>query len=975
MAGRWFVLLVLAGGVGLSYLLYRTLDTWERQALQTELDGRAGARARLLDSSLRQSMDVLYGLSSLIEASGTTAPADSSLSAVSRSQFRVFVAQALKRQPELQAIGWTPLVRRADRAAFEQAARADGLTDFEFRELSSDGRTVRSVDRDEYLPVFYLEPEHDNVRALGFELDSDPVRLAALRSAEQSGQPTATPPVALVQKPSQGVGFMVYLAVRGSSGPRQEGERPAGFASAVFRIEHLIASVEGRLAEDGLAMSVADESSGGGVVLYDGNAGSDSRTEYQGRSTVSVAGRTWSLKVHPTPAFVARTRHRESLPVLGGGIVVSLLLAAYLSAGMRRRITIEQRVDQRTTQLRQAEAKARSIVENAVEGMFQTSVEGRYLSANPALARIYGYASVAELMASVGDVGERLYVDPRRRAEFVACVQRDGVVMEFESQVRRKDGRVIWISENARVVRDDKGELLYFEGSVVDITDRKRAERLLRQDREALEVRVKQRTTELDQAVSALQREVAERTKAQAAAAAASQAKSRFLANITHEIRTPMNAILGYAQLLGGDANLTAGQRDAMATILSSGRHLLDLIEDVLDLSKIEAGRAEVSPTAFALLDTAREVAALFAGRCTEKGLLLRVDAPGGDDWPAHVWGDSRKIRQVLINLLGNAVKFTDTGGVTLSITRSSADRYRFDVVDTGIGIPDDTIDAIFEPFLQAPSGVRRGGTGLGLSIAKGLIEAMGGHLRVQSMPGHGTRFDFELTLPATAVENTLVSSRVGRVTLPDGVVRALVVDDVDESRRVVAEMLRRVGCETSEAASAAEAVSAASVFRPALALIDVMMPEVDGVEVASILARQHGSNLKLIAMSASPEPETRQRCLDGAFHAFVAKPIDLARLTRLIARLLGTTATDNGPTGIDPSGVTIMANEMLPELRRRIVRAARRCSVTDLKQCLNEIEQTGGDLPAVTALRRGLRNYDMDLILRAFDANDSEDA
>ena len=194
-------------------------------------------------------------------------------------------------------------------------------------------------------------------------------------------------------------------------------------------------------------------------------------------------------------------------------------------------------------------------------------------------------------MAGLDDIGGKLYVDPRRREEFMRIVQEQGSVSDFESQVRRKDGKVIWISEKARVVRDDSDVILYYEGAVEDVTERKQVAQTLQKAHHELEVRVAERTAELGKSNEALQAEIIERKRAEDAADTASKAKSTFLAHMSHEIRTPLNAILGYAQILQRNQSLTSDQRRAVETIASSGNHLFGLIDDVLDISKIEAGR------------------------------------------------------------------------------------------------------------------------------------------------------------------------------------------------------------------------------------------------------------------------------------------------------------------------------------------------------------------------------------------------
>ncbi len=255
------------------------------------------------------------------------------------------------------------------------------------------------------------------------------------------------------------------------------------------------------------------------------------------------------------------------------------------------------------------------------------------------------------------------------------------------------------------------------------------------------------RAQEAFQANAALEIEIAERKRAEESADRANRAKSDFLASMSHEIRTPLNAILGYTQLLQKDLHLSPEQRDSIAGIHGSGMHLLGLINEVLDLSKIEAGRMELHAATFSLESLARSISATFRPLCAQKriGLHVAIEARGHSQ---NVRGDEGKLRQVLINLLGNAVKFTVVGAVSLRIQYLDAETWLFEVADSGVGIPDDEKASIFEPFHQGKGAQHFGGTGLGLAIAHRQVELMGGSLRFASERGVGTRFYYSLRLP-----------------------------------------------------------------------------------------------------------------------------------------------------------------------------------------------------------------------------------
>ena len=418
--------------------------------------------------------------------------------------------------------------------------------------------------------------------------------------------------------------------------------------------------------------------------------------------------------------------------LLVGACAVLAFVLWRIVAARRERARLEELVASRTRQLRQSEELFRSIFEHATTGIFQSSVAGNNLRANPAMARICGYADPEQMQRELTDVASQFYVQPDRRRQINAAVASGGEAVDWESEIRRCDGSTVWISESVRAVIDPATGVTVYQGSVVDITARREMQ--------------------------------AAQEQARAAAEAANAAKSAFVTHMTHELRTPLTGILSNARVALRDETLNASNRTRYALIADSGEHLLTLIDEVLDFSRLEAGRLERRSFPFSLGELLRTVTEAFRCRAGEKRLEFRCTT--GGTLPPTVCGDALRLRQVLDNLLGNAFKFTAHGEVTLHVSRRGAAEIRFEVSDTGIGIPADQLAVIFEPFRQAlhPQAPDRSGVGLGLHISTRLVQWMGGDLRVDSTPGAGCRFFFDLPLPVAADGEP---SRNGTVDLP----------------------------------------------------------------------------------------------------------------------------------------------------------------------------------------------------------------
>ncbi len=426
-----------------------------------------------------------------------------------------------------------------------------------------------------------------------------------------------------------------------------------------------------------------------------------------------------------------------------------------------------------------------------------------------------------------------------------------------------------------------KGEEHYYEARFVPYTD----DRVIVLARDVSEAKLAQRM--LQETNLRLELALLESNEMALRAESASRAKSEFLANMSHEIRTPMNGVLGMVQLLE-DTPLTAEQADLLRTLKNSAHYLLGLLNDILDLSKIEAGKMTLEQIPLSLHELAREAVALFGGRASEKGIVLHTQLdPKAAEW---VLGDPVRLRQIVANFISNAIKFTEQGEVRLIILPSPTypQGVWIGVQDTGIGIPAERLESLFEAFTQADSSTTRkyGGTGLGLTISKKLAEMMGGRIGVESEPGVGSMFYVDLPLPATQPPQALPEATSEELPEAFPGARVLLVEDNEVNRKVAVRLLTKLQVEVDTAVNGLEAVQKASENAYDLILMDCQMPEMDGYEATRVLRKQ-GISTPIVALTANALEGDREKCLACGMNDYLSKPIQAEKLRETLAQWL----------------------------------------------------------------------------------------
>jgi len=575
-------------------------------------------------------------------------------------------------------------------------------------------------------------------------------------------------------------------------------------------------------------------------------------------------------------------KHDVSLVKAG---IAALMVGAPLAVGAT--VFLAVLAMRRIDELQRSEERLRSLTELTSDVVWEIDANGRCIRLEGSVERISGWRP-DELLGR--DFFELI---PPACLEWVRLLfaERQASptpVRGLEITVSHRDGTPRYITVDAMPIVDRQGRLQGFRGVLCDVTESREAMNALR--------------------------------RAQEEAGAANRAKSQFLANMSHELRTPMTAILGFTEILV--ANLEKPQDVETAAIVHrNAEHLLSLLDDILDLSKIEAGKMRAEPIACSPAAVISDVACLMRRRAEQKGLQLHVESHG--PVPETIVTDPGRLRQILLNLVGNAVKFTETGHVRIATrtrqTPGTLPQLEIDVSDTGIGISKEQLANLFMPFTQADASTTRkyGGTGLGLAICKRLAAVLGGEIAVESTPGQGSTFRLSIPLcvagsvaPAREVPASSASSPVPPCEPTALDCRVLLVEDGPDNQRLIAFLLRKAGAGVTLADDGLAAVEAVvGKWRPPSAgdsaatpfdviLMDIQMPVMDGFE-ATRRIRSAGHQGPIIALTAHASADDRRRCLDAGFDDYLSKPIDRGELLRLVARHAGPRSRSVPPVAV----------------------------------------------------------------------------
>jgi PAS domain S-box-containing protein len=905
----WSLLAVTLAGVIVTAIFFWTTRSAELNQFKSQFEHDASIRANLVAVKLNQCLIVIRAFQSCYDASDE----------VERREFKIFTAPFLAEQNELQALAWLPRVLQSQRADFEKRVRQDGLPGFQIKDLTPDRRFINAAEREEYYPIEYVEPIKGNEQKIGFNMASEPIRRAAMEKTRDTGKATVTERIQMMQA-DNAYGFIIYLPIYKKEIPTiTVQERRAaleGFVAGIFRTDDALATAMNVVMPEGISYDLLDLSAPPErQLICHWQARLKEEQSWRSplfpsspcyRQKIDFGDRIWEMNITSNSAYMEKHYSLAYWLILPAGFGLTLLLGLYLWAIQSQRTRLERTVLERTAELRRYQENLEKMVQQRAAELRKLSVaveqspaitvitdpEGNIEYVNPKFGQTTGY-TLEEVRGKNPRILKSGKTTPEEYKELWDAI-RSGREWRGEFHNKKKNGEYYWEQALIAPIKNELGRITNFIAIKEDITERKRAEESLKIAHDDL-------------------------TNANLELKKASDVKSRFLASMSHEIRTPLNAIIGMTGLLL-DTKLDAEQREFMETLRTSGEMLLSLINNILEFSKIEAEKIDLENQPFDLLQCVEESLDLVNQRAEEK--KLKIGCQMQAEVPPFFAGDVTRLRQILVNLLGNAVKFTDKGSVMVSVSGEAQgdSQYRlyFVVRDTGIGISPDRRDRLFQSFSQVDASTTRrfGGTGLGLAISKRLCELMGGTMWVESsgISGEGAEFHFTILVGiATGPlprETTNVSNMAGKSVLivddnnsnrdlaptpSDSAfaqrypLRILLAEDNLINQKVALKMLAKLGYRGDVASNGLEALEAVKGIPYDVILMDCQMPEMDGYEATrQIRLREQPGRQKtvyIIAMTAHAMKGDREECLAAGMNDYLSKPVREAELRAALQR------------------------------------------------------------------------------------------
>jgi len=906
----WVAMSLLVFGFATTLLMWATAVSSEFARISAQITFDAGIRATLIQNVVRSDLELLSSVERLFASSDT----------VSRSEFASFTRPLLAAHSSITSVEWAPFTPEAERQNLVKQMRDEGYNGFEIKQIESGSHLKPRDQNEKYFPVVYTEPFEKNAVALGFDHFSDPIRVAAMEEAARTGQPTSTQFFRLFRldettsRPSH---FLVML-------PNIKDGTLRGYVVGAFRVSEILREAFLAHQNSGLRVELREEGREDSPPFFDYNVEKPKELTADNHrpagttpeEVLDVAGRKWRVRFLPSEEYLARLRSNFPQVILIAGAALSVMSALYaLLLGLkteREHELVAEKSAEIANRLAFENALKEEIESQAAIVRTQQEISAAGIELQTVMKVVTDRAKVIT-RASAGVVelvdGEHMSyaavsgLDPsfigfkiKREGSLTGLCTRENAVMHCEDA--ETDPRVDRAACLRVGVRSMVVVPLVVQGDAIGVlkvlSDEPKA--FSERDVNILRIMAAVMSAAISNAWATQQL-----NEKNALLERATSFKSQFLANMSHEVRAPLTGILGYTELLMMDEFSATERNGALQTIQRNGKHLLSVINAILDISKIEAGKLDTEILRVPIFELLTDVRNLMQIKAAEQGISFGIefDFP----MPQHIATDPTRLKQILLNLVGNAVKFTKTGGVKVRVSCNRSEQIMtFDVIDTGIGLSPEQQSKLFQAFSQADASTTRkfGGTGLGLVIAAQLAEKLGGGVTLRSTEGVGSTFtvriatgelaESDMTAAEPETIQTEIPEKAAATTLSGHV---LVAEDGADNQKYISYILQKANVRCTVVENGALAVEALKKSEFDLVLMDMQMPIMDGYTATNLLRKQ-GCTLPIIALTANIMKSDVEKCLAAGCTDFLGKPFERKAFLEKLSAYLKTMESDS---------------------------------------------------------------------------------
>ena len=845
-------------------ILFINASNWEHNKLQQELESTARSTIIQLENKIYNYIEEISAMSNFYLA----------YDQVDRSNFKYLIGNLLKSSPEIYSLQWAPKMDINSLNKFIEQAKKDGIN-YQIKQYSGSRNLLENQGSTVFFPIYYSEICEIKYDDLGYDIYSDPEFVEYIDRAINSELLQISNVANLLNKPQSDkvIRFFEPVFDHNSYYNFLKNRKSAikGIIVGTFRIDDLLSNFIESLKEKGIEIEVTDNSNNKSKdIIY---TSIDDKSFYS-LSTIDFIGfesKIWNVLFKQKTEYLIAHKEWHLWYLLLAGLLFTAISAILTMVITGYSENIEKLVNQKTKDLKESETRFQLAVEGVRDGIWDwINVEGNRVYWSPQFYKLLGYEN-EEIESSYDKFMSIINTDDAQTLK-QALVEHfnNNKPFDVECRLMHKTGNYRWFQARGLLTINPDTGIKRMTCSITDISDRKNAEIKLQTAKEEAE--------------------------------SATKMKSEFLATMSHEIRTPMNGIIGITELLL-DTKLTKQQQNYLNNLLTSAENLLDILNDILDFSKIEAGQMELEKLPFNLKKAVQEVVDLLSPKAAQKGLKLLVTFE--KDVHEYLIGDAMRIRQILHNLVGNAIKFTQNGGVTITVsnqplykTPTGKVMILISVKDTGIGMTKDQMKIIFNKFVQADSSTTRkfGGTGLGLAICQKLVTLLGGEISVESEVNIGTTFSFNMLLDIanddTKTDNTRSKQKISLDPDITGNIRILMVEDNRINAEIGKEMLEKLGCEVIVAQSGQQSCEILRTERNFdLIFMDCQMPVMDGFEAtAKIIEFENINNQKhipIIALTANSLQGDKEKCIAAGMDDYLSKPVSQKDFAKIVSKWL----------------------------------------------------------------------------------------